>query len=171
MPCRPRAKSFVGWPKRRLDNFLSQTILVLPASGGLSYTRQEYSQPLQVLAVLVGLVLLIACANVANLLTGQAAARSREMALRVSIGAGRGRLTQLALVESTLLAVLATAVGALFTWWSAPYIVQHINPADDPARLALPADWRLLGFGLAMTIAVTFLFGLFPALRALATHP
>jgi len=166
-----RAKSFVGWPKRRLDNFLSQTILVLPASGGLSYTRQEYSQPLQVLAVLVGLVLLIACANVANLLTGQAAARSREMALRVSIGAGRGRLTQLALVESTLLAVLATAVGALFAWWSAPYIVEHINPADDPARLALPADWRLLGFGLAMTIAVTFLFGLFPALRALATQP
>jgi predicted permease len=166
-----RAKSFVGWPKRRLDNFLSQTILVLPASGGLSYTRQEYSRPLQVLTVLVGLVLLIACANVANLLTGQAAGRSREMALRVSIGAGRGRLTQLALVESTLLAVLASAVGTAFAWWSAPYVVEHINPADDPTRLALPADWRVLGFGLALTIGVTFLFGLFPALRALAMQP
>ncbi len=166
-----RAKSFVGWPKRRLDNFLSQTILVLPAASGLSYVRQEYSRPLEVLAVLVGLVLLIACANVANLLTGQAAARAREMALRVSIGAGRGRLAQLVLVESALLAVLASAVGALLAWWSAPYVVERINPPDDPARLALPADWRVLGFGLALTIGVTFLFGLLPALRTSATQP
>ena len=133
---------------------------MLPASGGLSFMRQEYRRPLGVLAVLVGLVLLIACANVANLLTGQAAARAREMALRVSIGAGRRRLVQLVLAESALLAVLASAVGALFAWWSAPYVVQRINPADDPARLALPADWRVLGFGLALTLGVTLLFGL-----------
>ncbi len=166
-----RAKTFVGWPKRRLENFLNQTVLVLPASGGLSFMRQEYSRPLWVLAVLVGLVLLIACANVANLLTGQAAARAREMALRVSIGAGRRRLVQLVLAESALLAVLASAVGALFAWWSAPYVVQRINPANDPARLALPADWRVLGFGLALTIGVTLLFGLLPALRTSATQP
>jgi predicted permease len=166
-----RAKSFVGWPKKRLENFLNQTILVLPAAGGLSSMRQEYRRPLEVLAVLVGLVLLIACANVANLLTGRAAARAREMALRVSIGAGRRRLIQLVLAESALLTVLASAVGALFAWWSAPYVVERINPADDPARLALPTDWRVLAFGLALTIAVTFLFGLLPALRASATQP
>jgi len=166
-----RAKGFVGWPKRRLENFLHQTVLVLPAAGGLSYMRQEYGQPLQVLGLLAVLVLLITCANVANLLAGQAAARAREMALRVSIGAGRGRLMQMALAESAVLAVLASAVGALFAWWSAPYVVERINPADDPARLLLPADWRVLGFGLALTIGVTFLFGLIPALRVSATQP
>ena len=166
-----RAKGFVGWPKKRLENFLHQTILVLPAAGGLSYMRQEYSRPLEVLGILVGLVLLIACANVANLLTGQAAVRAREMALRISIGAGRGRLTQLVLMESALLALLACGAGTLFTWWSAPYIVARINPADDPARLALPADWRVLAFGLALTVGITLLFGLVPALRTSATEP
>ena len=166
-----RAKSFVGWLKRRLENYLNQTVLVLPASGGLSSMRQEYSRALEALAVLVGLVLLIACANLANLLTGQAAARTREMALRVSIGAGRRRLAQMMLIESALLSVLASGVGALFAWWSAPYVVARINPADDPARLALPADWRILGFGLAMTIGVTLLFGLLPAWGTSATRP
>jgi len=166
-----RAKGFVGWPQKRLEKFLHQTVLVLPAGGGISYMRKEYSLPLELLAVLVGLVLLIACANVANLLMGQAAARAREMALRVSIGAGRGGLIQLVLAESAILAVLASVVGALFAWWSAPYVVARINPADDPARLALPVDWRLLGFGLASTVGVTFLFGLFPALRASGTQP
>src|SRR4029077_8537269 len=123
------------------------------------------------LAVLVALVLLIACANVANLLTAQAAARVREMALRVSIGAGRWRLVQLVLVESAWLAFLATAIGALFAWWSAPFIVSMINPPDNPARLALPADWRVLGFALALALGVTFLFGLAPAIRASAVKP
>jgi predicted permease len=166
-----RAKGFTGWPKRRLENFLNQTILVLPAAGGLSYMRQEYQRPLEALAALVGLVLLIACANMANLLTDRAAARSREMALRVSIGAGRGRLTQLALVESALLAAMASGVGAVFAWWSAPFVVERIQPADDPARLLLPADWRVVGFGLALTIVVTLLFGLAPALRAAGADP
>src|SRR5262249_48950365 len=86
-------------------------------------------------------------------------------------GAGPSRLMQLLLVESAWLALLATAIGALFAWWSAPVIVGMINPQDDPARLALPADWRVLGFALALTLVVTFLFGLAPALRASAVKP
>jgi len=117
------------------------------------------------------LVLLIACANVANLMTAQAAARAREMALRVSIGAGRWRLVQLVLVESAWIAFLASAIGAFFAWWSAPFVVSRINPPDNPARLFLPTDWRVLGFGLALTLAVTFLFGLAPALRASSVKP
>ena len=97
------------------------------------------------------LVLLIACANVANLMVAQAAARAREMALRVSIGAGRRHLVQLVLVESAILAFLASAIGALFAWWSAPFVVSTINPSDNPVRLALPADWRVLLFGVALT--------------------
>ncbi len=88
--------------------------------------------------MLVALVLLIACANVANLMTAQAAARAREMALRVSIGAGRRRLVQLVLVESAWLALFAAALGGVFAWWSAPLVVSMINPPDNPARLAAP---------------------------------
>lgn len=166
-----RAKGFTGWPKRRLENFLNQTVLVEPAGAGVSEMRHGYRRALTALAVLVGLVLLIACANVANLLVAQAAARARELALRVSIGAGRWRLVQLVLVESALLAVLATLTGGLFAWWAAPFVVARINPADNPARLALPADWRVLGFAVAVAAGVTFLFGLLPALRASTMKP
>lgn len=168
---RERAKTFTGWPKRRLENFLKQTVLIEPAAAGLSDMGKDYRRALLTLAVLVALVLLIACANVANVLVTQAAARAREMALRVSIGAGRLRLIQLVLVESALLALLATLFGGLFAWWSAPLVVARINPRDNPARLALTADWRVLGFVLALAIGVTFLFGLLPALRASAVQP
>ena len=166
-----RAKGFLGWPKRRLDNFLKQTLMLEPAAAGLSGMQTEYRRSLTILGVLVALVLVIACANVANLLTAQAAARAREMALRVAIGAGRWRLVQLVLVESALLALLATLLGGLFAWWSAPFVVARISSPDSPARLVLPADWRVLGFALALALAVTVLFGLLPALRASDVKP
>ncbi len=93
------------------------------------------------------------------------------MALRVSIGAGRWRLVQLVLVESAWLGFFASALGAPFAWWSAPFVVNRINPPENPARLMLPADWRVLGFALALALFVTFLFGLGPALRASAVQP
>ena len=95
--------------KQSIDNFFTQTLLLEPAAAGLSDMQKDYRRPLAALGVLVALVLLIACANVANLMTAQAAARAREMALRVSIGAGRWRLVQLVLVESAWLAFLAAA--------------------------------------------------------------
>lgn len=168
---RERAKGFVGWPKRRLENFLHQAILLQPAAAGISGMQKEYRLSLEILGVLVALVLVIGCANVANVLTAQAAARSREMALRVAIGAGRWRLVQLAMVESALLALLATSLGAMFAWWSAPFVVARINPSDNPARLALPTDGRVLVFSLAVATGVTFLFGLLPALRASDVKP
>ena len=166
-----RAKGFVGWPKPRLDNFLDQTLLLEPAAAGVSSMQQEFRRSLIALGILVTLVLMIACANVANLLTAQAAARAREMALRVAIGAGPWRLVQLVLVESAWLAFLAAAAGAFFAWWSAPFVVARINPPDNPARLVLPADWRVFGFGLLLTFIVTILFGLAPALRASDVKP
>jgi predicted permease len=127
--------------------------------------------PLAVLAGLVVLVLLIACANVANLMTAQAAARAREMALRASIGGGRLRLVQLVMVQSSWLAVLAAMLGAGLAWWAGPFVVSMINPPDNPARLLLPPDWRVLVFGVALALGVTVLFGLGPALRASAVNP
>jgi predicted permease len=150
---------------------LSEQLLLESAAAGRSNLQRDYRRPLAALGVLVVLVLMIACANVANLMTAQAATRAKEMALRISIGAGRGRLVRMVLVESGWIALLATGVGACLAWWSAPFIVQMINPRDNPARLDLPADWRVLAFGLALACCVTFLFGLAPALRASAVKP
>jgi predicted permease len=166
-----RAKGFKGMTKESINRFLDLRLVLEPAAAGASGLQQDYRAGLIAIGVLVALVLLIACANVANLMTAQAASRAREMALRVSIGAGRGRLVQLVLVESAWLALLASALGAWFAWWSAPFVVSRINPSDNPARLFLPADWRVLAFGLALTLGVTLLFGLAPALRASATKP
>ena len=166
-----RAKGFMGMSKRRLEQFLQEKMLLEPASAGRSNLQRDYGRSLAALGILVMLVLLIACGNVANLMAAQAAARAREMALRIAIGAGRWRLVQLVLVESAWIALLATAIGGLFAWWSAPFIVGMINPPHDPARLALPADWRVLGFGMALGCGVTFLFGMAPALRASTVRP
>lgn len=93
------------------------------------------------------------------------------MALRVSIGAGRARLVQLVLVESACLALLASAVGGLFAWWAAPFVVQMINTPGRPIQLLLPADSRVFAFGSLLTAAVILLFGLAPALRASNVRP
>ena len=166
-----RAKGFIGVPKQRIKDFLNTRLLLERAASGVSGMQEDYRTSLTALGVLVALVLLIACANVANLMTAQAAARAREIALRVSIGAGRGRLVQLVLVEGAWLAFLAAAISVLFAWWSAPFVVGRINPPDNPARLFLPADWRVLGFALALAVGVMLLFGLAPALRASAVQP
>ena len=166
-----RTKGFMGMSKETIAQILSIKVVLDPAAGGASSLQEDYRPALLVLGALVLLVLLIACANVANLMTSQAAAREREIALRVSIGAGRARVVQLVLVESAMIAFLAAAMGAVFAWWSAPFVVSRINPPDNPARLALTADWRVVGFGLALTLAVTLLFGLAPALRAAAIQP
>jgi predicted permease len=166
-----RAKGFTDMTRETIERFLKQKVVLEPAAAGASGLQQEYRTALAAMGVLVALVLLIACANVANLMTAQAAARAREMALRVSIGAGRARLVQLVLVESAWLAMASAALGGWLAWWSAPFVVSRINPPDNPARLLLPADWRVLAFAIALTLAVTLLFGLAPALRASKVNP
>ena len=166
-----RSGEFASFPLAAKRAVFSQTVLLQPAASGISSMQRDYVRPLAVLGILVALVLLIACANVANLLAGQAAARGREMALRVSLGAGRRRLLQLVMIESALLACAATAIGVVFAWWSAPFVVRQISPASDPARLLLPVDWRVSAFSLALTFGVACLFGALPALRASMVKP
>jgi predicted permease len=162
---------FRGETKASIDRFLNQTLVFNPAGAGISDLQKDYRRLLVILGLLVALVLLIACVNVANMMTAQAAARAHEMALRISIGAGRRRLVQLILSQSALLALLASALGAFFAAWSAPFVLSLVNPPDNPARLALPADGRVLLFGFGLIIFVVLLLGLLPALRASAVRP
>ena len=166
-----RLKGAQGAPREIIDRFLNQRLNIESASTGVSWLQSDYRKALNTIGVLVVMVLLIACANVANLMTAQGAARAQELALRVSIGAGRHRLVQLILVQSAMLAVCAAALGSVFAWWAAPFVLSAINPPDDPARLFLPADWRVLCFGLALILCVILLFGVMPALRASAVRP
>jgi len=169
---RERAKTFsADTPQESLERYINAPLLVERASAGVSGMQKQYRRALWIVGALVVLVLLIACVNVANLMTAQAASRAREMALRVAIGAGRRRLLQLVLVESAMLVAAASLLGGVFAWWSAPFVVSRINPPDDPARLILPADWRTLIFGVGLALVVTFLFGLVPALRASTVKP
>ena len=166
-----RLKGNSGLPKQFFEMARSMRLSIEPAGSGVSVMQSDYRHALTWLGVLVGLVLLIACANVANLMTAMAASRAREMALRVSLGAGRLRLVQMVMVESAMLAVGAAVLGAFFAWWSAPWVVRLISTAENPAHLILPADWRVLGFGVVLIAGVILLFGLAPALRASAVKP
>jgi predicted permease len=160
-----------GISRRQMDELLKARLVLEPAAAGISDLQNNYRPALLALALLVALVLLIACANVAILMAAQGTSREREMALRISIGAGRRRLVQLMLLESAWLALFAAVTGAAFAWWSAPLVVSMINPPDNPARLFLPTDGRVVVFGLLLTVGVMLLFGLAPALRASAVQP
>jgi predicted permease len=164
-------KTFPAEYKSEIDLYLHQKLLMNSARAGVSDLQTDYGRALAVLSVLVGLVLAIACANVANLMAVNAVARSREMALRISIGAGKGRLLQMVLVESVLLSSAAMGVGALFAWWSAPLVVGMISSPVAPTQLTLPADWRVLGFGAIVALAVTVWLGLPMALQVSSVRP
>jgi putative ABC transport system permease protein len=164
-------KTFPAEYKSEIDLYLRQKLLMNSARAGVSELQTDYGRALAVLSVLVGLVLAIACANVANLMAVNAVARSREMALRISIGAGKRRLLQMVVVESVLLSSAAMCVGALFAWWSAPLVVGMISSAVAPTQLTLPADWRVLGFGAMVALAVAVWLGLPMALQVSSVRP
>jgi predicted permease len=165
------SECFRGMTQANIDRYLNKQLVVYAAGAGVSDLQKDYRRLLTVLGLMVVLVLLIACVNVANMMTVQAAARAHEMALRISIGAGRRRLVQLILCQSALLALFASVLGAIFAAWSAPYVLSLVNPPDDPARLALSADWRVLLFGCGLILLVVLLLGLLPALRASSVRP
>jgi putative ABC transport system permease protein len=144
---------------------------VRDASAGISQIRQDFERPLFALAAIVGVVLLIACSNVANLLLARGAARRREMALRASIGAGRGRLVQQVLVESSVLTLAATVLGVLCAVVTAPFIVSMLTTNENPVYLDTRLDWRILLFVTGLGSLTTILFGLAPAIRASAAMP
>jgi putative ABC transport system permease protein len=151
--------------------FLSHAFSMQPAAGGLSGLRQRYERPLVTLLVVVGLVLLIACANIANLQLARTAARRHELSVRVALGASRWRLARQFLVESVLLASVGALAGMAVASWASRLLVGLLSSTVNTVFLDLSLDWRVLAFTMLVTAATTVLFGALPAFRASAAAP
>jgi len=161
---------FQEFPKAR-EGFLRQDFTLIPASGGQSSLRFRFERPLIVLQWLVGVVLLIACTNVANLLLARAAARQKEIAIRGALGASRGQLVRQLFVESLTLAAAGGLAGLLLSFWLARVLVNALP--FDPANMSLSAvpDARVLLFTIGITLVTALFFGLVPALRGSRVSP
>jgi predicted permease len=155
--------------ENRRDNFNHMELA--PAARGLGELRERFSAPLKALMAVVGMVLLIACANITNLLLARAARREREFAVRVAIGAGRGRLARQLFVETATLFLTGAAVGALLAWFATRGLLAFLAGGLHPIRLAMHWDWRILTFTTLVSLLATFLSGAAPVLRAIRTDP
>ncbi|MDX2179512.1 MAG: ABC transporter permease [Bryobacteraceae bacterium] len=147
--------------------FLEMKINVERAATGFSNLRRSFSQALIVLMAMVGLVLLIACSNVANLLIARAVARQKEIAVRLSVGASRGQLVRQLLVESVLLAVAGGVLGIALAYWTTSALLNMLpNDGGAPLMLSPRPDLRILGFSIALSVLTGLIFGLIPAFRS-----
>ena len=148
------------------QRFVSKHLDVLPGQKGVSDLRREFSTPLIVLMSMVGVVLLIACANVANLLLARTTSRHREISLRMALGASRLRIVRQQLVESTLLSGAGTMVGVLLAWWTGSLLIVSL-PGDAAARnISSDPDLRVTLFAVGVGMLTALLFGVVPALQA-----
>ena len=149
-----------------VKHYLDYAFEAWPAENGFSQMRRDTSDPLWLLLGLSGLVLLIACANLANLMLARASSREREIAVRLAMGASRARLIRQLLSESALLGVAGAICGGFLAAVLSRFLVAFISTPESPVFLDMPTDWRVLAFAAGLALLTTILFGLAPALRA-----
>jgi predicted permease len=148
------------------QQFLRMWMEVMPGSKGRSDLRRTYSKPLFALMAIVGLVLLIACSNLANLLIARASARQKEIAVRLALGAGRGRLIRQLLAESLVLAMVGGVLGIALAMAIDQALIDFLPSGHTPLSLTSTPDWRVLGFTFAISMIAGAVFGLVPALQS-----
>jgi len=159
------AKAFPQWSAQTRERFLTQHLQLLPGASGISTAPEELAGPMVILAAMVGLLLLIACANVASLMIARATARQKEVAIYLALGATRWRLFRQVMVESVVISLAGGAAGVLLAYWMGDLILSML-PADPAVQgITAQPDARVLLFTLAVSIASGLLFGLAPAFQ------
>jgi putative ABC transport system permease protein len=154
------------WEQKNQQDFLKRSFLPTPARTGTSYLRRQFTQPLHILMGVVGLVLLIACANIASLMLARASARHKEIAVRKALGASRARLIRQLLTECVLLSTAGALLGVFFARWGSALLVRYISTDNNKVFLDLSFDWRVLTFTAAAAVFTGILFGVLPAFRS-----
>ncbi len=157
-----------GMPPRSQKEYLDASLVVRPGATGFSNTGDRYRTALFTLMAIVGLVLLIACANTANLLLARASARQREFSVRMAIGASRSRIIRQLMTESLLLSISGACMGFLVALLGSKLLVRLLSTSDHPIDIDLSPDPTVLGFTIGVTVLTAFLFGFAPAFRG--TH-
>ena len=158
-----------NYPAENVKDFLHFQLIAKPASSGVSFLRDQYSDPLLLLLATTGLVLLIACANLANLSLARSSARAHEFAIRLAIGASRGRLIQQLMTEGALLAATGAAAGLALSATLTRVLVASLGTDGDPLFIDTGMNWRMLSFTAVVAGLTCILFGLTPALQATRT--
>jgi predicted permease len=155
------------WREQDRERYLREDFVLVPGATGNSRLRLRYERPLLTLMVVVALVLLMTCVNIANLLLARAIARQHELQVRIALGAGRWRLVRDLLTESAVLAAAGSTLGMLAALWGSRLLVRQLSTQSNPIHLDLSVDGHVLGFTVGITALATLLFGMAPAARAL----